>query len=1001
MSHTHDLLTQLRQERITLALDGDRLKVRAPAGTLTPDLRQQLACHKTELIALLGAAQSTVGAEIPLRTERHRPLPLSCSQQSLWLQHQLDPDSPLFLIPIALRLRGPLDPQRLELALNTVIARQESLRTRFVILASGDAAAVIDTPAFRPLPVEEVTAAGRPLDAVCDALVSAALNEPMNLEQGPLLRLTLYRLAGEEPAEWLLAGALHHLVSDAWSINLLIREIIVHYAAQPPEPASAPALPRQFQDFAAWEQAQIQSGAWQAQLAFWRRELAGASLQLRLPTDHPPPATPVYRHQRCSLLLPRPLSDELARLCGELGLTPFMGYFAAWSLLLAGHSGQTEFCVVVPSTNRPFRCLDPLIGFFANLLVVRNQIHRHYSLRQHLLDTRARLLNVFEHQQVPFRQVLEQLPRLGTTRQSLPINSGFQYQDFTSATGGGDDAALLAQWQQLTGIELEPLQRHSQLTPYDLFATVIPGPHGIAVHLDFNAALFAQAGMQQLLARYQQLLRILCANPQQRVDMLVPALTQPQTVAVIAETATPDSAIPYATAEQPTPPSALEQALLQRWRQLLPHTGHIGHHDDFFALGGNSLQATRLLLQLRKELNRTIRMRDFVDHPTVHWLARQLEHPDSAPVTTAPTPLPALAFPAQLPPMSSTPSRHILLTGANGFLGVFLLRALVELGADRISCLVRAATREQALVRLQEACHHYRIDFASLEPHIGVLAGDLAQPRLGLAEQDWTQLCESVDLILHNGARVNMMLPLHQLAPTNIGGTAELLTLAFSRRLKPLHYVSTHSVHRLYQDSNADASGYTRSKFLAEQLLLQGRVRGIPITIHRPGQLFGDTRHGACNPNDLFYQLLKICQTSGCAPRLPTRIPLLPVDTVARHMAQVALQQPAANQDHALTGIGIGVDELLEGMRRYGYGMATVEFTHWQQQALRVVEGEPALQPLTSLIQDSHTVPPAETVTTPSASQADTMTAIDEPLLWRTLDYLVETGFLPPPSLSA
>lgn len=294
---TVEFLSYLRSRDIQVFVDGDRLRCNAPEGTLTPALRAELSERKAELISFLRQANVTTTAtsigSAPI--SRDGTLPLSFAQQRLWFLDQLVPNNAFYNVPAAVRLTGSLNLAALEQAFNEIVLRHEALRTTFVILEGRPVQAIAPTLTVS-LPViglRELPEAERELQS--RRLTTEDAQRPFNLSTGPLLRVTLLRL---DEAEHLLMLNLHHIVSDGWSIGVLIQELAVLYAAISSEkPLPLPPLSIQYADFADWQRDWLQGEVLTAQLAYWRQQLDGIS-QLNLPTDRRRLAVQTYRGQR-------------------------------------------------------------------------------------------------------------------------------------------------------------------------------------------------------------------------------------------------------------------------------------------------------------------------------------------------------------------------------------------------------------------------------------------------------------------------------------------------------------------------------------------------------------------------------------------------------------------------------------------------------------------------------------------------------------------------------
>jgi thioester reductase-like protein len=297
---------------------------------------------------------------------------------------------------------------------------------------------------------------------------------------------------------------------------------------------------------------------------------------------------------------------------------------------------------------------------------------------------------------------------------------------------------------------------------------------------------------------------------------------------------------------------------------------------------------------------------------------------------------------SQSSPARDTPE-SILLTGATGFLGAFLLEALIQQSTATIYCLVRAANCEVAKERLFRNLSTYFLDGTGRD-RIVPLIGDLSIPRLGLNDRDFEQLANDIDVIYHCGAVVKWTYPFRALKPANVVGTHEILRLAVHRRLKPLHFISTVGVFsspdyraskvlesELLNNSGPLYVGYAQTKWVAEKLVTIARSRGLPVSIYRPN-LTGDSRTGVFNPHDHISLLIKACIQLGFAPELNLRVFGAPVDYVSR--AIISLSQMPASRNatyHLVNPKGIAWNDLSDWFASQGYRIRKIPYVEWRK----------------------------------------------------------------------
>ncbi|MCT9089659.1 amino acid adenylation domain-containing protein [Streptomyces sp. ASQP_92] len=407
------------------------------------------------------------------------------------------------------------------------------------------------------------------------------------------------------------------------------------------------------------------------------------------------------------------------------------------------------------------------------------------------------------------------------------------------------------------------------------------------------------------------------------------------------------------------PRNARERLLCEVFAETLG-IPEVGVTDDFFALGGHSLLAVSLARRIGERCGRRLSLRALFSAPTVEGVDRLLglapgdEGQDgdgasdlAAEVHLAPditssrrraTPDPT---PARRP---SRPSPRPLLTGASGFLGAFLLRDLIEITDGPVDCLVRAEDEQRAAERLRANLEHYRLWDPRYADLIRPVPGDLAAPGLGLAAEDRTALARRLGPIVHNGARVNFAAGYAELRAPNVAGTEELLRLLADSASPGMHYVSTTSVYAPVDrpapitestpTGPADAlpDGYAQSKWVAEGLVETARERGLPVTIHRPGRISGDTATGACQDRDLLWQMIKGCLQAGMVPDLESgSTDWVPVDHVSKAIAALSSTGPTAADTYHLTNPDAPtLARVFETAAAMGHELRPVSVTQWR-----------------------------------------------------------------------
>ncbi|HEX2094621.1 MAG TPA: amino acid adenylation domain-containing protein, partial [Longimicrobiaceae bacterium] len=438
--------------------------------------------------------------------ETDGPVPLSFAQQRLWFIHQLQPGSAAYNLSAAFRIRGPLDVEALRRALEEVVRRHEALRTTFSSVA-GRAAQVIHPAGGFRLPMLDLGGLeGEEREAELRLRVGAEESTPFDLATGPLLRVLLIRLGEREHA---LLLTLHHIVSDGWSTEVMVRELAELYGAfREGRPSPLPPLPVQYADYAVWQRSWLAGETLERQLAWWRDLLAGAPPLLELPTDCPRPRVPGTEGGSRPLALPAELADELRAFSRREGATPFMTLMAAWQVLLGRHAGQTDVVVGMPIAGRNRVETEGLIGFFVNTLAIRTDFSGGPDSRALLHRVRETMLGAHQHQDLPFEKLVEEL---GVER-SLGHTPLFQ--------------AVLAPHRaegpgpRLAGVELEPIHAVGSTAKFDLTLSLTDDGEGLRGALGFRAELFDVPTVDRLLGHFVILLQGMATSPETPVAEL-------------------------------------------------------------------------------------------------------------------------------------------------------------------------------------------------------------------------------------------------------------------------------------------------------------------------------------------------------------------------------------------------------------------------------------------------------------------------------------------------
>ena len=455
---------------------------------------------------------------IPRRTHSG-PCPLSFAQQRLWFLNQLEPDSPAYNQPKAIRLKGVLHVPALKRALDAIADRHEALRTT-VLSRDGDPVQVVaDNPSVE-LPVTDLS--GVPADQQereLERVIAEITERPFDLSRDLMLRAALMRLL---PAEHVLLLVTHHIASDGWSSAILIRELTTLYAAFSQNQTSPLAdLPVQYADFALWQRQWLQGEVLDTQLSYWKKQLSGTP-KLELPTDRPRLAVQTFRGARQSFLVPKTLSGEIKALSRRNRVTLFMTLVAAFQTLLSRYAGQEDIPIGIPIANRTRVEIEGLIGFFANTLVLRTDLSGNPTFQELLSRVREVALGAYGNQDLPFERLVEEInPDRDLSRNPL-FQVTFNLQHPTN------------QEVHLPGLTLSSLPAGNTWAKFDLSVSLLDKEQELTGTIEYNCDLFDAATIRRMLGHFQTLLEGIVANPEQRLSGL-PILTEAEKQQLLIE----------------------------------------------------------------------------------------------------------------------------------------------------------------------------------------------------------------------------------------------------------------------------------------------------------------------------------------------------------------------------------------------------------------------------------------------------------------------------------
>jgi len=472
--------------------------------------KEMLGKKRHELLKLLLAEEGvspSQGKRIKPR-EKDGPIPLSFAQERLWFLDQLEPNSSVYNLSTAMRLHGVLNVDVLERSFQELVRRHEVLRTTFDF-QDGQSVQKITSDWGLHLPVHDLSIIDQlEREEKIHQLIIEEGQRPFDLTRGPLVRMRLLRIASQEHV---LVVTMHHIVTDAWSMNVCIQEVTKLYEVfRHGEISSLPPLPIQYADFAVWQRQWLSGSVLDEQLTYWRNQLNGVPSALSLPTDFPRPAVQRFVGASYAFDISSKLLHQLYALQRREGLTLFMLLLAAFQVLLTRHSGQEDFCVGTPIANRTRLETEMLIGFFVNTLVIRADASGDPSVTEMLRRVRERVVGAQGHQDLPFEKLVEAIQPERNLSHSPLFQVMFIFDNTLSKAEEG-----------LEGLTVSPMENYKDTANFDLTLAVVEEGEKVTSVFEYSTDLFKESTIERMADHFRIVLEKMVEQPEARLSELL------------------------------------------------------------------------------------------------------------------------------------------------------------------------------------------------------------------------------------------------------------------------------------------------------------------------------------------------------------------------------------------------------------------------------------------------------------------------------------------------
>ncbi|ASZ13286.1 non-ribosomal peptide synthetase [Chitinophaga pendula] len=503
----NDLLVKLRELRVNIRLENGQLNITAPEGALTPELIKIIKTHKEGIVTLLESVHTAASDRItpaPVQAD----YPLSHAQQRLWMLQQMGGDASAYTIPMLSDINGEVDPNIVKKVFEELIERHESLRTSFVVVNNEVRQKILDTKQVNfTVLVKDFRGLPDPLIAAREH-VSQIIKEPLDIQSGQLVKVALYQL---HTAHYYLLLYIHHIVTDEWSMQLLIKEFLSGYdkyrnATQ----NERQPLRIQYKDYAVWQRSLLKENKYKKSREYWMDKLAGDIPVLDMPSDFARPAIQTYNGTTLTWNIPEAAAKKLVTFTQEYNTSLFIGLLAVVKLLLFRYTGITDLLVGIPVTGREHADLAGQVGLFINTLVVRTDIDPGKGLSALLAAVKENALQAYSHKEYPFDLLVEELP----IKRDLSRSPLFNVMVVLVDADAGEPQVVSGD------IRISEVRVPDAGSKFDLTFYFKNSKEGLALIIEYNTDIYKHARIERIAQHLHSLMDVALDMPEMRIDKL-------------------------------------------------------------------------------------------------------------------------------------------------------------------------------------------------------------------------------------------------------------------------------------------------------------------------------------------------------------------------------------------------------------------------------------------------------------------------------------------------